>query len=60
MTAADDGYPWRGQAKYVVYEGRLGPESPGFFCDECWRRAHTDSDGRLVDPAVRSFLYLHD
>jgi len=46
-------------AKYIVYDDYLSPESPCLYCENCYIPFHYDADGRILHDDFRVYEYLH-
>ncbi|KYQ93004.1 hypothetical protein DLAC_05608 [Tieghemostelium lacteum] len=47
-------------AKYVTYGDPNVPESPYFFCDECYRAFHYSKEGFLLYSSFQVYPYYHE
>lgn len=47
-------------AKFLCYGDPLSTESPMFFCENCFQKAHYDATGNLINQEFQAFPYYQD
>jgi len=47
-------------ASYVTVSDRLAPDSPCYFCDQCYRPFHYTFEGKLLYDDFEVYPYVHE